>query len=114
MTDCLKVYLSYEIVDIIKLYTGEGIWRNGVYVNRIPKYDYRYTMLKNRPIIKQIYNCDFRNKLRGCVWFKLKNGKFIVINVLETYHWAEGKINIHGYFWEMHYNGKTTTIYLGA
>ena len=44
MTHQLITKLPSEIVDIIKLYTGEGCWRNGKYINihRIPKSDDRY------------------------------------------------------------------------
>jgi hypothetical protein len=101
-----KVFnLSPEIVDIIKIYTGEGCWRNGKYINikKIPKNDYRYNVLKNRPVIKQIYHHDLDNPLKGCVWFKLDNGKFVLINVVAGRFWT-GMYYIEGYFWEMYYN----------
>jgi hypothetical protein len=57
MTDLLQEKLPKEIVDVIKLYTGEGEWRNGRYINirKIPKDDFRFHMLKMRPRIKQIH-----------------------------------------------------------
>ena len=56
MTYVLRSKLPVELVDYVKLFTGEGVWRNGKYINihRIPKLDYRYEMLLSRPKIKQI------------------------------------------------------------
>ena len=53
-----RFYLMKEIVDIVKTFTGEAYWRNGkfILVRRILKTDERYTMLKKRPRIKQIFN----------------------------------------------------------
>lgn len=111
MSYVLRNSFPTEIVDIIKLFTGEGCWRNGKYINihRIPKNDYRYTMLSKRPIIKQVYNDYKLAPLKGSVWFKRDNGKFIVINSLKADIW-NGNQYTSGHFWEMHYN-QTQIIY---
>jgi hypothetical protein len=103
--------LPTEIVDIIKTYTGEGIWQNGKFINihKISKSDNRYKMLLKRPRIKQVHHCDINNPLKGCVWFKTTRGKFMLINVIincripiaNLYHLAD--------VWEMYYNTKVTT-----
>jgi hypothetical protein len=102
--------LAHELVDIIKTFTGDAYWRNGkfVLVRRIPKTDERYAMLKKRPRIKQIFNNDCNNSVKGSVWFKLPTGKFMVINIIE------GSIRIgtqqyHGTFREIHYNMQSET-----
>jgi len=87
MTSVLKSVLPEDIVNVIKLYTGEAEWRNDKYINirRIPKSDPRFTMLKKRPLIKQVH-CDcFQNPIRGCVWFKAPTGRFMVLTVREGY-----------------------------
>lgn len=113
MTHVLRSIIPKDIVDIIKLYTGEGCWRNGKYIqiHRIPKDDCRYTMLRKRPMIKQIYNDNKYHPLKGSVWFKLDNGKFVVISVSKNYIWDETQ-KIHIYFWEMHYNQTQTLYYI--
>jgi hypothetical protein len=105
-----KFYLMKEIVDIVKTYTGEAYWQNGKFllVRHIPKTDERYTMLKKRPRIKQIFHNDFNNPVKGSVWFKLATGKFMVINIIS------GSIRIgdqyfHGTFREIHYNMQSET-----
>jgi hypothetical protein len=105
MTHELIKKLPKEIVDIIKLYTGEGCWRNGKYINihRIPKNDIRYEMLKKRPRIKQIPYNNVGQSYCGTTWFKLDNGKFIVIRVGEmTISTLFGRVT--GHFREMYYN----------
>jgi len=105
MTHELIKKLPKEIVDIIKLYTGEGLWRNGKYINihRIPKNDIRYEMLKKRPKIKQLSYNIVNHTFCGTTWFKLDNGKFIVIRVGEmTISTLFGSIT--GHFREMYYN----------
>ena len=104
-TDILRKILPREIVDIVKLYTGEGCWRNGKYIqiHRISKDDERYTMLHKRPHIKQIYNKHGTLPWKGITWFKLENGKFIVIYVGYTHIW-NGFQHIRGCIWEMNYN----------
>jgi len=113
MTDLLQEKLPKEIVDVIKLYTGEGEWRNGRYINirKIPKDDIRFHMLKMRPRIKQIhYSCHPPAKA-GTVWFKV-DGKFMVISVTDKSLWNEAH-RILGHFWEIHYNQKNSIVYLG-
>jgi hypothetical protein len=109
MSNVLIIKLPKYIVDIIKLYTGEGCWRNGKYIHihRIPKDDCRYKMLLKRPKIKQICYDSSSSEKAGCVWFKLHTGKFIVINVKYGYYW-NGVINIRGTFMEIHYNQTKT------
>ena len=107
MTDLLQYRLPKEIVDIIKLYTGEGCWQNGKYINihRIPQNDFRYAMLTKRPRIKLLcYDCS-RAAFMGCVWFKLHTGKFVVLNLKEK---KMGEFTY--YIWEMHYNQEVTKI----
>ena len=103
--DLLIEKLPKELVDIIKLYTGDGCWQNGMYINikRIPKRDARYEMLKKRPLIKQVYNEYRECCIKGSVWFKLDTGKFIVINSGIGYVW-NGHEYITGEYWEMYYN----------
>ena len=103
-----RFYLMKEIVDIVKTFTGEAYWRNGkfILVRRILKTDERYTMLKRRPRIKQIFNNDVNNPVKGSVWFKLATGKFMVINVIEG-SICIGTQQYHGTFREIHYNRKS-------
>jgi hypothetical protein len=110
----LQKKLPFELVDHVKLFTGDGYWCKGAYrnVHRISKEDPRYAMLKKMPKIKQIHNDVSSHPLRGCVWFKLSNGKFITINVRYTYLTLNTQ-NIQGYFWEMYYNEDTCHIYIG-
>jgi predicted nucleic-acid-binding Zn-ribbon protein len=105
--------LPQDMIDLVKLYTGEGHWRNGKYMNSIQKDDFRYTMLKRRPTIKQVRNDCVereirRNPTKGSVWFKLENNKFIVINMRCGYFW-NGRDHLFGYCWEMYYNETVTT-----
>jgi hypothetical protein len=111
MSTALVSKLPDCLVDHIKLFTGEGEWRNGKYVNirRIPKSDSRYSLLTKMPRIKQItYN--FSGQVRilkcfraGCVWFKLKNNKFIVLTKGNGNFW-NGFDYIDSCYWEMQYN----------
>jgi len=85
--------LPVEIVDVIKLYTGEGCWLNGrfVKINKISKNDSRYNMLKKRPQIKQVStDCSnrFSDKKQGMVWFKI-NGSFMVISSGNRHVWID-------------------------
>ena len=109
MTHQLITKLPLEIVDIIKLYTGEGCWRNGKYINihRIPKSDERYLMLKKRRVI-QVKNEIISSTLRGMAWFKDDYGKFMVINSGFMKYW-NGINFTEGHLWELRYNGKVTT-----
>jgi len=107
MTELLQYWFPKEIVDIIKLYTGEGCWRNGKYINihRIPKIDFRYAMLAKRPKIKQLCYDWSRAAFMGCAWFKLHTGKFVVLNLKEKKIFEQVY-----YIWEMHYNQNVTQI----
>ena len=100
-----KHLVTPDIINVIKLFTGELHIRKGKYVkvNRIPNSDYRYTILKKRPLIRQVHNTDVLNHpLRGCVWFKV-NGKFMVIYSGKQHVWM-GTHYYDGYLTEMHYN----------
>lgn len=114
MTDLLSKKLPNELVDHIKLYTGEAYWTNqGKFrlVYRFSKEDYRYAMLLNRPRMKQILNDSYNNNIRGCVWFKRADGRFVLINVRFTRHQTVwGPVN--GYYWEMFNGDEKTTVFL--
>lgn len=116
MTYVLRSKLPAAIVDHVKLFTGEGIWRKGRYINihRIPRDDPRYEMLRRQPKIRQILNeaSTTDNPLRGAVWFKLPNNKFMMITVRHGKAWYNGG-SLYGCLWEMHYNKEVSTIYLG-
>lgn len=105
MSYVLRSIIPRECVDIIKEYTGEGCWRNGKYINihRISRNDFRYKMLLKRPRIRQLkYRCPTSFKC-GSAWFKLQNGKFMVINVLNGEFW-NGLGYESGDLLEIHYN----------
>ena len=110
MTEMLQYWLPKEIVDIIKLYTREGCWRNGKYINihRIPKNDFRYAMLEKKPKIRLLKYDSSNSALMGSTWFKLYTGKFVVLNVKEKKFGA----SIY-YLWEMHYNQNVTARIVG-
>jgi hypothetical protein len=112
MTSILRTVLPKDVVDVIKLYTGEGHWRNGKYIHihRIPVSDPRYSVLSRRPVIKQIHNDCFNNPYRGCVWFKLPTGKFMVIGVREGFEWFGNFEKVEGHFWELNYNQEKTLL----
>lgn len=101
-------HLPPEIVDVIKTYTGEGVWRNGKFVNihKISKSDNRYFILLKMPKIKQVYNSDINNPIKGCVWFKTKSNKFMVLNVIINYKVNNFYIGVN--MWEMYYNKELT------
>jgi len=113
MTHVLRIVLPAYIVDIIKEFTGEACWRRGkfIHIHRIPRNDFRYTMLRGRPKIKQLQYDPVGDLKVGSTWFKLPNKKFIVINVYRGKHW-NGDFYIHGDFWEMHYNGEKLICYV--
>jgi hypothetical protein len=115
MTYVLRSKLPVELVDYVKLFTGEGVWRNGKYINihRIPKLDYRYEMLLSRPKIKQIINDSISKEhvLRGCTWFKSTTLKFVVINVRYATSWGQ-YTPFQGYYWEMFYDNKVVCMHI--
>ena len=98
-----------DVVNYIKLFTGELIFKNGRFtrIKKIPLSDPRYELLLERPRIRQIHNHDLNHShpLKGSVWFKI-NGKFMVINSGYQYVWI-GTHHQEGYFTEIFYNGTT-------
>lgn len=114
MTHVLRIKLPVEIVDHIKLYTGEGVWRNGKYINihRIPKDDWRRELLIKRPMIKQVHNGTFSHPLRGLAWFKLSSGKFMIITSKYSHEWIGGANYYNGFIWEMQYKDEKTIKYI--
>ena len=106
MSYVLRSKLPAYVVDYIKLYTGEGIWRNNKYINihRITRDDLRYAVLRRLPKIRQVNNYFSFNEhlLRGCTWFKVNGKKHMVITVkYGRYHDMPYTEN---YYWEMYYN----------
>jgi len=101
-------HLPPEIIDVIKTYTGEGLWRNGkfVIINKLNKSDNRYKILSKMPKIKQIYNSDREFPLKGGVWFKSESGKFVVINVINHFRFKFGTTYQYADIWEMYYDKK--------
>jgi hypothetical protein len=114
MTEQLSKKLPNELVDHVKLYTGEAYWTNlGKFqlVYRFSKDDYRYAMLSKRPRVKQILNENYNDHLRGCAWFKREDGRFVVINV-RYMHNRSVLGPREGYFWEMYNGDEKTTVFL--
>jgi len=115
MASQLKSKLAPELIDVIKLYTGEAYWQNNkiYYVKKIPKTDCRYEMLRKRPLIKQVPNEYMLHPIRGSVWFKV-NGKFMVITTRYSCVWnAETHTYTFGYFGEVFYNKNRKLTYYG-
>jgi hypothetical protein len=112
MSDVLIAKLPEYVVDHIKLFTGEGCWRNGKYINihRFPKNDQRYKMIEKMPRIKQIILAVTHQTKVGCVWYKLDNGKFVVIMTGQGDYFNQNHRYAQGNFWEMHYNEKRILI----
>lgn len=102
--------LPSEIVDHVKVFTGNVYWKNGKLYNvtKISKEDFRYAILKKMLKIKQVHNGYFEEKKRGSVWFKMENGKFATISVLYK---RVGQI--YAFFWEFQYNGMCVNQYIG-
>jgi len=116
MTDLLIEKLPAELVDHIKLFTGEAYWCNkGKFrlVYRIPRNDERYFMLSKRPRVKQVFNDYNDHRLRGCTWFKREDGRFVVINVRFSHLRIENNFGIEGHFWEMYNGDEKTAVYIG-
>jgi hypothetical protein len=111
MTYVLRSKLPAVLVDHIKLYTGEGLWRNNKYIHihPIPRDDFRYAILKCMPKIKQVTNSSDSKEhpKRGCVWFKMPTGKFVVITVRYCHVRIGHQMSIQSYTWEMNYNEKS-------
>jgi hypothetical protein len=112
MSFVLRSKLPLDVVNYIKLFTGEAMWYKGrfILIHRIPKSDFRFSLLRTLPKNRQLCNDNHDHPKRGCAWFKLDNGKFVVITVRYAHLTPHGYPN--GYVWEMHYNEKVTCIYL--
>lgn len=106
MSYALRSKLPTYVVDHIKLFTGEGFWRNNKYIHihRITRDDLRYAMLRGLPKIRQVVNTFGLNQhpLRGCTWFKVNGKKHMVITVRYCRYY--GQIHTENYYWEMHHN----------
>lgn len=105
-----KHVVTPDVVNIIKLFTGELVERNGKFtrIKKIPKTDCRYEMLRKRPRIRQILNTSDilrEHPLKGSVWFKV-NGKFMVFNVGYQPIWF-GDNNLYSECVQIHYNSNT-------
>ena len=113
MTSQLITMLPHYVVNHIKLYTGEAVWRRGkfIHIHRIPLDDPRYRMLLRKPKIKQLSN-NFNLEVpkRGTTWFKLPNNKFMVINVQHVY--AINGVRYDTFIWEMYYDQKKISVAL--
>ena len=113
MTSVLRLVMPVDIVNYIKLFTGEGCWRNGKYIHihRIPRDDPRCELLLSKPKIRQLgNNFNHNNPIRGSTWFKLPNNKFMVINVQH-----ENSINgiyYNTFIWELYYDQKKIALAL--
>jgi hypothetical protein len=112
MAHVLRSKLPACVVDCVKLYTGEALWLNKklIHIHRISKDDYRYTILKKLPLIKQVPNDHANEPRRGCVWFKVSGGKFMVITVRFTYIKIPQGPTFAGHIWEMNYDEESTKL----
>lgn len=113
MSYVLTNKIPQSMVDVIKLYTGEAVWRNGkfIIINKISKRDYRYDVLKKRPKIKQLRFESFSKSLYGCAWFRLQNKNFVVITVGSYRIWREDGY-IDDLIWMLHYDNNRIIRYL--
>jgi hypothetical protein len=60
-------------------------------------------MLAKKPRIKMLCYDSSSLEMMGSAWFKLSNGKFVVLNLKEK-NYAQAPY----YIWEMHYNQTVT------
>lgn len=113
MSNLLQYKLPKELVDHVKIYTGEGCWRNGKYLNigRISKNDKRYNVLKKMPKVRQVILSNSHPTKVGCLWYKYPNNKFIVINKGYGTFW-NGYHYVDGYFCETFYDKERKLQYL--
>jgi hypothetical protein len=112
MSYVLRSKLPATFVDNVRLFTGEGVWRNNKFINihRIARNDLRYAMLRRMPKIVQVHN-DYDAKVypeRGLVWFKVNKEKYMTITVRFTRYY--GMLYTDDYYWEMDYNNKKTIL----
>jgi hypothetical protein len=85
MTDVLKIAIPSDVVQCIKLYTGETRIRNGKPMNQIKPSDIRRKMLLKMPKIVQLHAGAYFNETDrgGIAWFKtLDKKKHVAITVL--------------------------------
>jgi hypothetical protein len=86
MADIFAHHLPQELVDIIKEFSGEGLWRNGTFISigRIAKNDPRYAILQSRSLIEQVHT-ENKVSMRQPVLSRLAlinpEGKRIVIRL---------------------------------
>jgi hypothetical protein len=114
MSYVLVSKLPEYVVDYIKLFTGEGCWRNGKYINihKFLKNDLRYTMLTKMPKVRQLKLSMSHPTKIGSVWYKYPNNKYVVINKGFGDFWTGHQYN-EGYFCEIFYNNERIVYYLG-
>jgi len=94
--------LTNDVVNYIKTYTGEFKIRNGIYMKQIPRADYRYSMLKKKPLIKFYKNSITDNNKKGFVWWKVNN-TYMIITVYSEKN-KNPTINAPKIFHEYFYN----------
>ena len=85
MTDVLKIAIPSDVVEYIKLYTGETRIRNGKLMTQIKQSDIRRKMLLKLPKILQLHTAAYfnENDRGGIAWFKtLDKKKHVAITVL--------------------------------
>ena len=110
MTDLLISKIPKEIVDVIKLYTREGCWRNGKYItiNKIKKDDYRYLILSKIQIPKPVmftmlYDCTLPEHFEYQIIFTNNNFSLSVWNLYnppdKTQYLFYNRKNMKCYVW---------------